>query len=261
MPELRGGLIGCGFFARNHMHAWNALPDAQIVAVCDTDLARAQTFAQDFNVPRTYTDAAQMFQAENLDFVDIVTQPATHRALVELAAAHGVPVICQKPLALTLEDAQAMVQACENANVPFMVHENFRWQSPMRVLKAAAADIGDLFFGRISFRTPYDVYANQPYLATETALHHRRSGRASARSGAIFRRRSGFADVSDTARESEYRRRGCRHHSAQDARAARPAWWISVTPPKARTTRSRKHSSIWKAQLAAARLGRSTALT
>ena len=60
-----------------------------------------------------------------------------------------------------------MVQACENADVPFMVHENFRWQSPMRALKVAAADIGDLFFGRISFRTPYDVYANQPYLATE----------------------------------------------------------------------------------------------
>ena len=167
MPELRGGLIGCGFFARNHIHAWNQLPDAQIVAVCDTDSARAQAFAQDFGVPRTYTDAAQMLQTESLDFVDIVTQPATHRALVELAAAQGVPVICQKPLALALEDARAMVQACANANVPFMVHENFRWQSPMRGLKAAAADIGDLFFGRISFRTPYDVYANQPYLATE----------------------------------------------------------------------------------------------
>jgi predicted dehydrogenase len=76
-------------------------------------------------------------------------------------------VICQKPLAPTLEDARAMVQACENANVPFMVHENFRWQSPMRALKVATADIGDLFFGRIQFRSGYDVYANQPYLATE----------------------------------------------------------------------------------------------
>ena len=83
MPDLRGGLIGCGFFARNHMHGWNELPDAQIVAVCDADAARAQAFAQDFGVPQTYTDAAQMLQTENLDFVDIVTQPASHRALVE----------------------------------------------------------------------------------------------------------------------------------------------------------------------------------
>lgn len=48
-----------------------------------------------------------------------------------------------------------------------MVHENFRWQRPMRELKRAAADLGPLFYGRISFRSGYDVYADQPYLATD----------------------------------------------------------------------------------------------
>jgi predicted dehydrogenase len=108
-----------------------------------------------------------MLASESLDFVDVVTQPAAHRALVELAARHRVHAICQKPLAPSLEDARAMVAACERAGVRFMVHENFRWQTPMRALKAAAAEIGKLFFARIIWRSAEDVYKNQPYLATD----------------------------------------------------------------------------------------------
>ena len=61
-----------------------------------------------------------------------------------------------------------MVAACEAAGVRFMVHENFRWQTPMRALKAAAAEIGKLFFARITWRSAEDVYKNQPYLATDS---------------------------------------------------------------------------------------------
>src|SRR3546814_17922291 len=81
-----------------------------------------------------------MRAAERLDFVDIATTPPSHRALVELAARHGVPVICQKPLAATLADAEAMVAACAAAGVAMMVHENFRWQAPIRALKAVIAE-------------------------------------------------------------------------------------------------------------------------
>ncbi len=167
MADLRGGLIGCGYFARNHMHGWADVPGVEIAAVCDADPDRAAVFGRDFGVSRRYTGAAEMLRTEHLDFVDVVTQPASHRGLVELAASAGVPVICQKPLAPTLEDAVAMVECCSRASVPLMVHENFRWQKPMRALKEAAASIGSLFFGRISFRSAYDVYTNQPYLATE----------------------------------------------------------------------------------------------
>jgi predicted dehydrogenase len=167
MNELRGGLIGCGYFARNHLHGWGEVQGAHIVAVCDLDLARARAYAAEFGVPRAYGNAEEMLQAERPDFVDIVTQPAGHRPLVELAARHGCHVICQKPLAPSLDDARAMVKACRTAGVQFMVHENFRWQTPMRSLKEAAAQAGPLFFGRITFRSAVDVYANQPYLATD----------------------------------------------------------------------------------------------
>jgi predicted dehydrogenase len=92
---------------------------------------------------------------------------ASHRLLVELAARHGVAAICQKPFALSMADARAMVEACEAAGVPLMVHENFRWQSPIQALRARldAGAIGKPFWGRVSFRSAYDVFSGQPYLA------------------------------------------------------------------------------------------------
>ncbi len=162
----RGALIGCGFFAENHLNAWKQL-DVSLVAVCDTDSAKSARAALRFGIPRHYANAEEMLQSEKLDFVDIVTTVSSHRALVELAARYGVGAICQKPFATNLEDADAMIAACERAGVSLMVHENFRWQRPMleirRVLDQQA--IGEPFFGRISFRHDYDVYAVQPYLA------------------------------------------------------------------------------------------------
>ncbi len=165
---LRGGLIGCGFFARNHLYAWGDVEGAEIVAVCDRDADKAASAAATFGIPRHYRDGGAMLEGEALDFVDIVTTMESHRGLVELTAHHRLPTICQKPFAPTLDDARAMVAACETAGVPLMVHENFRWQTPLRAVRDVvdSGAIGAPFFGRVSFRTGYDVYAGQPYLAT-----------------------------------------------------------------------------------------------
>lgn len=167
MSVKRGGLIGCGFFARNHMNGWAGIDGAEIVAVCDRDLAKAESMQADFNVPHAYADAEAMLKAEKLDFVDVVTTSPFHRQLVELAARHGVAAICQKPFADTYADAAAMVAACEAAGVPLAVHENFRWQKPFVEMAARIADgrIGRPTFARISFRHGFDYYKNQPYLA------------------------------------------------------------------------------------------------
>ena len=173
---LDGALIGCGFFAQNHLHAWRDLggrdPGARLVAVCDTDAARARAAAETFGVPRWYADAAEMFARETLAFVDIATTMPSHRPLAELAARHKVPMIVQKPFAPTFGDCLAIVAAARAAGVALMVHENFRFQTPMAKAKAAvdAGEIGEPVWGRFSFRTGYDVYANQPYLASEDRL-------------------------------------------------------------------------------------------
>ena len=166
---LRGGLIGCGFFATNHLHGWREVEGAAITAICDRDAARLAEVGDAFGIAARHTDAEAMLAAEPLDFVDIATTVPSHRPLVERAVAHGLHVVCQKPLAGTLEEARAMVRAAEAAGRTFMVHENFRWQSPVRAAVDAVRGgaVGTPFFCRASFRSGHDVFSGQPYLATD----------------------------------------------------------------------------------------------
>ena len=166
--RLRGGLIGCGFFAINQLEAWREIAGAEIVALCDRDPARLREVGERFGIASRHTDATFMLDSERLDFVDIVTTPPSHRALVELAASRGIDAICQKPIAPTLADARAMVAAADAAGTVLTIHENFRWQFPIRALRSAldAGAIGVPFWGRVSFRSGYDVYKAQPYLMT-----------------------------------------------------------------------------------------------
>ena len=169
MKQFRGVLIGCGFFAVNHMHGWRDVKAARIDGICDSNSERLELVGDQFDISRRYTDARHMLETEKPDFVDIATTVSSHRELVELAAHLRIPVICQKPFAQNLEDAKAMVAACDLAGVPLMVHENFRWQSAIMKVHAAIAGnmIGRAFWGRISFRSAFDVFAAQPYLAQE----------------------------------------------------------------------------------------------
>lgn len=167
MTDLkRGALIGCGFFAQNHMHAWNALPGTQIEALCDLDLGKAQAMAQTFDVARVYIDPAEMFAQETLDFVDIATTVDAHLPLVTQAVQHAGTVICQKPFANTLADATAMVGAAQDAGAQLIIHENFRWERPFLEMKTLVDQgvIGVPHTARFSFRHGYDNYVNQPYL-------------------------------------------------------------------------------------------------
>lgn len=140
----------------------------EIVAICDRDPERLRIVGDQFGVVRRYQSAEEMFAAGGFDFVDIATTVGSHRALVELAARHKVPAICQKPFAPTLGDAKAMVAAADRAGIPLMIHENFRWQTPILAVRAVldSGAIGTPFWGRVSFRSGFDVFSGQPYLAT-----------------------------------------------------------------------------------------------
>lgn len=167
MAKTKGALIGCGFFAVNQMHGWQDLDGVEIVAICDRDPERLHLVGDQFGVDRRYRSADEMFDDGGFDFVDVATTVGSHRALVELAASHTVPVICQKPFAPTLADAKAMVAAAEKADIALMIHENFRWQTPILAVRAVldSGVIGEPFWGRVSFRSGFDVFSGQPYLA------------------------------------------------------------------------------------------------
>jgi len=165
------GVIGCGFFSRNHLNSWKDLAPAgaDLVAVCDSDAEKARAAAAAFGVPRWYSDAEAMFAAETLGLVDIVTRMDTHRRLAELAFGHGIPAIVQKPFAPTWADCVAIVEAAEKAGLFLAVHENFRFQAPLIKVKQLldSGAIGKPSWARISFRTGYDIYKGQPYFYDE----------------------------------------------------------------------------------------------
>lgn len=169
--RIRLGLIGCGFFAQNHLAAWKDLePEGvDLVAVCDIDEAKARAAAEKFGVPRWYTDAETMFRESSLGLVDIATQMRTHLPLVEMAMRHRVPTIVQKPFGQNIAEVRRMVAAANVRGLWLAVHENFRFQRPLlkvaEIIRSGA--IGTPTWARIGFRTGYDIYAGQPYLATE----------------------------------------------------------------------------------------------
>ncbi len=134
---LRGALLGTGNISVHHLTAWQSTPGVEIVALCNRTIEKARQRAEQFGIDQShvYSDYEDMLDREALDFLDIATAPSVHRAQVEAAAARGIHVICQKPLAPTLEDAQAMITVCDQAGVLLSVNENWRWRTWYRGIK------------------------------------------------------------------------------------------------------------------------------
>ena len=166
MRPSRFAILGTGFWSAFQLAAWRELRDAECVALCNRTQRKAEDLGNRFGIVKIFTDPVELFEDGPLDFVDIITGPEYHRPLVELAAQFRVPVICQKPLADNLADATAMVVACRGAGIPLLVHENWRWQTPLRALQArlAAGTIGQVFRARIDFVCSFPVFDNQPAL-------------------------------------------------------------------------------------------------
>lgn len=169
----RVAVVGCGFYAQNHLASWRDLAPAgaEIVGVCDVDAARAEAAGRAFAAP-WFTDPLALVAATRPDLVDVVTRADTHRPLAEALASRVPGLVVQKPFAPTLGDARASVAAAEAAGAWLAVHENFRWQPPLRRAVGLVEDgaVGPPSWARLHFRTGWDVYATQPYFLSETRL-------------------------------------------------------------------------------------------
>ena len=138
-----------------------------------------------YGIARFYEDWKEMLDRERPDFVDIITPPETHEEMCAFAAARGIHIICQKPLAPGYDTSQRIVENSVSAGVRFMVHENFRWQPWYRAIKdvQARGDIGEFthvhFLMRMGDGWGADAYlARQPFfrdyprlLFYETGVH------------------------------------------------------------------------------------------
>lgn len=166
MRTLKFAVMGCGFWSRYQIHGWREVGGVELVALYNRTRSKAEALAESFGVPRVYDDPEALFRNETLDFVDIITDPTTHAHFVKMAAKHGVSVICQKPMAPDLETAEDMVRTCREAGVRFLIHENWRWQYPIRKLKDVldSGRLGRPFRARLVFSTSFPVFDNQPFL-------------------------------------------------------------------------------------------------
>lgn len=166
MQKLKFALFGTGFWSRYQLSGWMQTDLVECVAVYNRTRAKAEAVAHEFHIPAVYDSPEALLETEKLDFVDICTNVETHYPLTKLAAEHGLPVICQKPMATSLQEAEQMVAACKAANVALYINENWRWQHAIRQFKAAldAKRIGRVFRARIDYRNSFPVFDNQPFL-------------------------------------------------------------------------------------------------
>lgn len=126
MAKFRIGLIGLGGVAAAHLAAYRSLDEVEIVSVCDVQQHLAEAAAREF-AARGYTDYRRLLADGGIDLVLVLTPASTHRAIVEAVAAAGLHVFCEKPLAATLSDGEAMVAACEGARVKLFYGSCYRF--------------------------------------------------------------------------------------------------------------------------------------
>jgi predicted dehydrogenase len=178
---LKIALAGAGMISWYHLVAWRRLaPRAELVAVCDLDAEHAKRRAQEFGIPRIYTDLTAMLEAEQIQALDVASPRQTHAAWVEAAADRGIDVLCQKPLTPDLAQSESLIRLVAGRH-RLMVHENWRFRPWYRELKRwiDAGELGDVVLARMSMinsgflpdaegRRP--AFVRQPFMQHETRL-------------------------------------------------------------------------------------------
>lgn len=143
MRELKIGLVGCGGIGAVHARSWAGVENARIVAACDADRERAEAAAGD-GTP--YSDWDAMLANEQLDAVDLCTPPNLHAEVAVGALKRGLPVLCEKPLARTPEEARRICEAAGSSGAILMTAFCHRFHPPVEHVRAL---IDDGSLGRI----------------------------------------------------------------------------------------------------------------
>lgn len=131
--EVGVGVVGTGGWASDvHLPTYQAHPRARLVGVYDPDEERAARAAKRFGAESVFSDYEAMLDRDDIDAIDIITPNVSHASLALAAIAAGKHVICEKPMAMNVDEAQQMVDAARKANLKTAV--NFTWRNPPAAL-------------------------------------------------------------------------------------------------------------------------------
>jgi predicted dehydrogenase len=138
---VRVGLAGAGWVSEHHLDAWSGLQRrATVVAIADPDLAAAEARAARYGIPAVFASVEEMLDTVPLDALDVAAPREFHAPICRAAAAREIrAILCQKPLAPTLAEAEALVAEL-SANVRLMVHENWRFRPHYRQMHSWIRD-------------------------------------------------------------------------------------------------------------------------
>ncbi|MBO7744572.1 Gfo/Idh/MocA family oxidoreductase [Paenibacillus sp. MWE-103] len=163
------GLVGTGFWSDKHLQAWSRIPGARVVALCDRAEGKLRAAGAKYGVPEElqFGRFDEMLAQADIDIVDIVTGAETHAELVAQAADAGKHILCQKPFAPSLAEAERMVAQARERGVRLMVTENWRWLEPFRTIKGVL-DRGELGKVHVARYIHTDYYT--PRMAPGTEL-------------------------------------------------------------------------------------------
>ncbi|MFN9893299.1 MAG: Gfo/Idh/MocA family protein, partial [Acidobacteriota bacterium] len=171
MKELRVGMIGYGFMGRTHSNAYKRLTDffpvhhkPVLKAVCARNAEKARAFADNWGYERIETDWRALVEAPDIDLIDIGSPNNTHMEIALAAAANGKMVVCEKPLAMTVAEAEQMVAAVEKAGVPNMVWFNYRRVPSIALAKQIVDEgrIGRAFHYRATYLQDWTIAEDVP---------------------------------------------------------------------------------------------------
>jgi UDP-N-acetyl-2-amino-2-deoxyglucuronate dehydrogenase len=166
---IKAALIGCGRIADRHARVMHSLEDVRLAAVADLNERKARAFGERFGaVP--YTDFRRMIEREKPDLVHVLTQSGRHAAITLAALDNVSNVIVEKPMALTLADADAMIEKSERLGRRLFIVKQNRYNLPVRKLREEidAERFGRLVLGAIRVRwcRRQDYYDQDPYRGT-----------------------------------------------------------------------------------------------
>ena len=152
LNKLRIALVGCGPISERHLLSWKNTPRVEVVALCDRHEENLEQRSSEFGIKRTFKDFKRLLEEVDFDIVDIATRPYSHKELVLQAAEKGKHILCQKPFAPTIKEAQEMIRASEKCGVRFMICENWRWFIWFRVIRSIlnSGEIGEVKYARMT---------------------------------------------------------------------------------------------------------------
>ncbi|MDO4587205.1 MAG: Gfo/Idh/MocA family oxidoreductase [Planctomycetia bacterium] len=170
MQTLNVGMLGCGFMGRTHSNAYNQvghffdLPFKPVLKACygrEEDIETLKKFQKAWGYESIETDWRKLIDRDDIDIVDVVAPNFLHRDMVLAAAAAGKKIVCEKPFAMSLSEAQEMVEAVEKAGVPNMVSFNYRRVPAVSLFKQIVDE------GRIGRPFHYRAVYNQDYTISQ----------------------------------------------------------------------------------------------